>query len=67
MYRFSLSIYEILYLDESFFLFQVTVDKKLPSLYLMDSIVKNIGKEYLATVTQCIVALFTHVFEKVIF
>lgn len=31
----------------------------------MDSIVKNIGKEYITAVTQCIVALFTHVFEKV--
>jgi hypothetical protein len=31
----------------------------------MDSIIKNIGKEYIAAVSPCIVALFTHVFEQV--
>ena len=31
----------------------------------MDSIVKNIGKEYIAAVSPSIVALFTHVFEQV--
>ena len=45
--------------------FQVAIEQKLPSLYLMDSIIKNIGKEYIAAVSPCIVALFTHVFEQV--
>ena len=31
----------------------------------MDSIVKNIGKEYITAVSPSIVALFTHVFEQV--
>ena len=48
-----------------FFIFQVSIEQKLPSLYLMDSIVKNIGEEYITAVSPLIVALFTHVFEQV--
>ncbi|KAG2457051.1 pre-mRNA cleavage complex 2 protein Pcf11 [Polypterus senegalus] len=39
--------------------------EKLPVLYLVDSIVKNIGREYLTTFTKNIVSTFICVFEKV--
>ncbi|XP_052616791.1 pre-mRNA cleavage complex 2 protein Pcf11-like [Peromyscus californicus insignis] len=39
--------------------------EKLPLLYLMDSIVKNVGKEYLTAFTKNLVATFICVFEKV--
>nr|XP_042125119.1 pre-mRNA cleavage complex 2 protein Pcf11-like [Peromyscus maniculatus bairdii] len=39
--------------------------EKLPLMYLMDSIVKNIGKEYVTAFTKNLVATFTCVFEKV--
>uniref|UniRef100_G1PRY9 Pre-mRNA cleavage complex 2 protein Pcf11 n=1 Tax=Myotis lucifugus TaxID=59463 RepID=G1PRY9_MYOLU len=39
--------------------------EKLPLLYLMDSIVKNVGREYLAAFTKNLVATFICVFEKV--
>ena len=38
---------------------------KLPVLYLVDSIVKNIGDHYTSLFTQNIVASFCSVFEKV--
>ncbi|KAL1114844.1 hypothetical protein AAG570_007668 [Ranatra chinensis] len=40
-------------------------DIKLPVLYLIDSIVKNVGKEYISLFTQNIVSTFCSVFEKV--
>ncbi|XP_014312986.1 pre-mRNA cleavage complex 2 protein Pcf11-like [Myotis lucifugus] len=39
--------------------------EKLPVLYLMDSIVKNVGREYLAAFATNLVATFICVFEKV--
>ncbi|XP_014389642.1 PREDICTED: LOW QUALITY PROTEIN: pre-mRNA cleavage complex 2 protein Pcf11-like [Myotis brandtii] len=39
--------------------------EKLPVLYLMDSIVKNVGREYLTAFTKNLVATFICVFEKV--
>ncbi|MBN3313896.1 PCF11 protein, partial [Atractosteus spatula] len=39
--------------------------EKLPVLYLVDSIVKNVGREYLATFTKNLVHTFICVFEKV--
>lgn len=46
-------------------LHQVTGDKKLPILYLLDSICKNIGEIYVKLFTQNIVSNFCDVFEKV--
>ncbi|XP_059109595.1 pre-mRNA cleavage complex 2 protein Pcf11-like [Peromyscus eremicus] len=39
--------------------------EKLPLMYLIDSIVKNVGKEYLTAFTKNLVATFICVFEKV--
>ncbi|XP_036599349.1 pre-mRNA cleavage complex 2 protein Pcf11 [Trichosurus vulpecula] len=39
--------------------------EKLPVMYLMDSIVKNVGREYLPAFTKNLVATFICVFEKV--
>ena len=44
---------------------QVPQQTKLPSLYLLDSIVKNVGGEYLHLVAQVMEKSFTCVFEKV--
>ncbi|XP_070799058.1 pre-mRNA cleavage complex 2 protein Pcf11 [Pituophis catenifer annectens] len=40
-------------------------NEKLPVMYLMDSIVKNVGREYLAAFTKNLVSTFVNVFEKV--
>lgn len=45
------------------FLFQVR--QKLPLLYLIDSIVKNVGEEYKQLFQQEIVGIFVDVFDKV--
>ncbi|RWS21232.1 pre-mRNA cleavage complex 2 protein Pcf11-like isoform X1, partial [Leptotrombidium deliense] len=42
----------------------VSADKRLPLLYLMDSICKNINGHYVKLFTQNIVSTFCHVFEK---
>ncbi|MEE6473107.1 hypothetical protein FKM82_009848 [Ascaphus truei] len=39
--------------------------EKLPVMYLMDSIVKNVGREYLAAFAKNLVSTFIIVFEKV--
>ncbi|XP_018105873.1 pre-mRNA cleavage complex 2 protein Pcf11 isoform X2 [Xenopus laevis] len=39
--------------------------EKLPVLYLMDSIVKNVGRDYLAAFAKNLVTTFVCVFEKV--
>ena len=39
--------------------------QKLPALYLLDSIIKNVGREYLNLIAQIIDSVFTAVFEKV--
>ncbi|XP_073993969.1 uncharacterized protein isoform X3 [Rhodnius prolixus] len=44
---------------------KVACDSKLPALYLIDSIVKNVGKHYINLFTQNIVSTFCAVFEKV--
>ena len=43
----------------------VSADKKLPLLYLLDSICKNVGQIYIQLFTQNIVSTFCDVFEKV--
>ena len=49
------------------FVLQVQQQYKLPSLYLLDSIVKNVGGDYLHLVAQIMEETFTCVFEKVCF
>lgn len=44
---------------------QVSPDVKLPILYLIDSIVKNVGVKYKQLFAQNIVNMFCGVFEKV--
>uniref|UniRef100_A0A224X4V7 Pre-mRNA cleavage complex 2 protein Pcf11 n=1 Tax=Panstrongylus lignarius TaxID=156445 RepID=A0A224X4V7_9HEMI len=44
---------------------KIACDSKLPALYLIDSIVKNVGKTYIPLFTQNIVSTFCAVFEKV--
>lgn len=44
---------------------QVNADVKLPIMYLIDSIVKNVGRDYKTLFKDCIVNLFCGVFEKV--
>ncbi|KAG8453082.1 hypothetical protein GDO86_004771 [Hymenochirus boettgeri] len=39
--------------------------EKLPVMYLMDSIVKNVGRDYLAAFSKNLVTTFINVFEKV--
>ncbi|XP_053312660.1 pre-mRNA cleavage complex 2 protein Pcf11 isoform X2 [Spea bombifrons] len=39
--------------------------EKLPVMYLMDSIVKNVGRDYLAAFAKILVSTFVNVFEKV--
>ena len=41
-------------------------EQKLPILYLLDSIMKNLGGEYLELFSKNIVATFCHTFEKVV-
>lgn len=40
-------------------------DLKLPVLYLIDSIMKNVGRDYLSLFSERIVSIFSSVFEKV--
>ncbi|XP_055637701.1 uncharacterized protein LOC129776214 [Toxorhynchites rutilus septentrionalis] len=44
---------------------KVQPDVKLPILYLVDSIVKNVGKQYQSLFSQVIVGMFCGVFETV--
>ena len=44
---------------------KVSFDVKLPILYLIDSIVKNVGDKYKQLFAQNIVNIFCGVFEKV--
>lgn len=47
------------------FIQKVASDAKLPILYLIDSIVKNIGDKYKSLFAQNIVSIFCEVFKKV--
>lgn len=51
----------------SFLLLQAPSAEKLPLLYLVDSIVKNVGGEYLAVFAKNLITSFICVFEKVQF
>jgi pre-mRNA cleavage complex 2 protein Pcf11 len=45
-------------------LFEVPVNQKLPLLYLLDSIMKNLRGRYLEVINTKMVAIFCHCFEK---
>ena len=49
-----------------FSFFQAHPNHILPSLYLMDSMMKNLGGEYLELFSKNIVALFCRSFEKLV-
>lgn len=51
----------------SFLSLQAPAAEKLPVLYLVDSIVKNVGGEYLAVFAKNLITSFICVFEKVQF
>lgn len=51
---------------ESIFPTQVHPDIKLPVLYLVDSIIKNVGGAYTQKFSQSIVNMFTRTFKQVI-
>ncbi|XP_066922812.1 pre-mRNA cleavage complex 2 protein Pcf11-like isoform X3 [Clytia hemisphaerica] len=42
---------------------KVDIGKKMPSLYLLDSILKNVGKDYIHIICNVIGETFCHVFE----
>lgn len=49
-----------------FFSIQVHPDIKLPVLYLVDSIIKNVGGAYTSKFSEKIVNMFTRTFKQVI-
>ena len=46
--------------------FQAVAAHKLPCLYLVDSIIKNVGAPYIEHISKCVVRMFTNTFSEVI-
>ena len=44
---------------------QASPEHKLPCLYLLDSVIKNIGVPYIEHFSRCIVKIFTNSFSEV--
>ena len=64
--KFAFYLLLFMHFFKCLFLFsKVQQQLKLPSLYLLDSIVKNVGGDYLHLVAQILERTFTCVFEKV--
>ena len=45
--------------------FQASAAHKLPCLYLVDSIIKNVGAPYIEHISKCVVRVFSNTFNEV--
>lgn len=65
-YLFEISCYFDMHINFTFLVKQCKPQKKLPVLYLIDSIMKNLGSSsYKSLFSKNIVQMFTSVFEQV--
>lgn len=56
---------QILNINQKYLSFQVEPGSKLPILYLIDSILKNVGGKYIEHFQRSIVSVFVETFKKV--
>ena len=58
-------IVQVLFASSIYFFCQEDIKFKMPSLYLLDSILKNVGGDYIKIISQHMIEIFTNVFAKV--